>query len=136
MKKYVNLLFVALLMACGPGKQSEIKEIKNQAIEIHDEVMPLMGDLRRVRKDLMLMADSIVTSDSLKASTLSELATDIADANEGMMQWMRSFEPEFEGTDEEVIQYFKDQKSSIEKVKEDMLESLENGEKALNSSSQ
>ena len=131
MKKYVNLLFAALLLACGPSKQSEIKEIKNQAIEIHDEVMPLMGDLRRVRKDLMLMADSIVTSDSLKASALGELATDIADANEGMMQWMRSFEPEFEGTDEEVIQYFKDQKASIEKVKEDMLESLESGQKAL-----
>ena len=131
MKKSFNLLFVTLLLACGPSKQSQIKEIKNQAIEIHDEVMPLMGDLRRVRKDLMLMADSIVTSDSLKASTLGELATDIADANEGMMQWMRSFEPEFEGTDEEVIQYFKDQKASIEKVKADMLESLESGQKAL-----
>ncbi len=129
--KYLNLLFITLFLACGPSRQDEIKEIKNQAIEVHDEVMPLMGDLRRVRKELMLMADSTVSIDSLKAETLTAAVTNIANANESMMQWMREFEPEFEGTDEEVIKYFKDQKVAIEKVKEDMLSSLEKGKELL-----
>ncbi len=131
MIKYLNLLFVTVLVACGPSKEDQIKEIKNQAIEVHDEVMPLMGNLRSVRKDLMLIADSISTSDSLKASILNEKAAEIAAANEGMMQWMRNFEPEFEGSEDEKIEYFKGQKISIEKVKVDMLEALDSGQKVL-----
>ena len=129
--KYAYLLLATLLVSCGPSKQDQIKEIKNQAMEIHDEVMPLMGDLRSVRKDLMLLADSIVVSDSIQAAQLGEAASEIADANEGMMEWMRNFEPEYEGTHDELLQYFKDQKIKVEKVKEDMLESLASGEKAL-----
>ncbi|MEO1256752.1 MAG: hypothetical protein AAFY41_17960 [Bacteroidota bacterium] len=106
-------------------------EIKKQAIEIHDEVMPFMEDLRKVRKQLMAEADSLISSDSIKAVAFNEAAAAISTANEGMMQWMRDFEPEFDGTDEEAIQYFKDQKVAIEKVKEDMLGSFEKGKGLL-----
>lgn len=128
--KYLPMLFLFIL-ACTSSKKNEIKLLKDEVIAIHDEVMPKMGELRRARKSLMLQADTIMGSDSTRAMMLKGLADDLGNANEGMMQWMRNYEPEFDGTDEEVMSYLGDQKKSIQQVKEDMLESLKKGEEAM-----
>ena len=131
----LSLLF-AIAFACTSNNQSgnesasgevSLDSLKSEVLSIHDEVMPKMGDLRRARKTLMLWADSLVTIDSTKANMLSTMAEDIANANESMMVWMRAYEPDFEGTDEEVRAYLEAQKESIQKVKDDMESSLANG---------
>ncbi len=102
-------------------------------MSIHDEVMPKIGDLRRARKDLLLQADSLMESNPDRAAMLTTVADDIADASEGMMQWMRAYEPDFEGSEEEIRQYFKDQKKAIQEVKERMNSSLAKGKEVLGS---
>ena len=126
-----------LVFSCQSGSKATSEDVSNGVISldslksevlfIHDEVMPKMGELRRVRKDLMLQADSLMASDASRASILDSLANNIASANEGMMQWMRGYEPDFEGTEEEVRAYLEAQKSSIQKVKEDMESALKSG---------
>ncbi len=129
--KYLTLLFIALVVACSPSKENELKTLKDEVMAIHDEVMPKIGDLRKVRMELESLSDSLMATDSTRAMELSSLAADISDASEGMMVWMRNYEPEFEGTEEEIKAYLEGQKVSIQKVKEDMLESMESGAKAL-----
>lgn len=129
--KYLSLLFILLLASCGPSKTEELQQLKGDVMVIHDEVMPKMGELRKTRMALEALADSIAVSDSARAETLNSLASDIAEANEGMMQWMRAYEPEFEGTDEEIEAYLNEQKIAVEKVRDDMNESLESGQEAL-----
>ena len=129
--KYLNLLFVVLLFSCGPSQQEELQTLKDEVIAIHDEVMPKMGELRKTRMALEALADSVIVSDSVRAQSLSAFASDIAAANEGMMQWMRNFEPEFEGTNEEIKAYLEEQKIAVTKVKDDMNASLASGKEAL-----
>ena len=73
------------------------------------------------------LADSLMTTDSTKAAMFIELASDISMANEGMMGMDARFEPEFEGTDEEIQQYLEEQKVAVQKVKNNMNGSLEKG---------
>ena len=47
------------------------------------------------------------------------------------MVWMRNFDPNFEGSDEELLKYLTDQKTSIEEVSRKMNESLQKGEELL-----
>ena len=129
--KYLTLLFIALVVACSPSKENELKTLKDEVMAIHDEVMPKIGDLRKMRMELESLSDSLMATDSTRAMELSSLAADISDASEGMMVWMRNYEPEFEGTEEEIKAYLEGQKVSIQKVKEDMLESMESGAQAL-----
>ncbi len=140
MYKYlIPVLLIAV--ACQSGKTSggdqvvdgviSLDSLKSEVLFLHDEVMPKMGALRRVRKDLMLQADSIVELDSAKAQMLNGLANDIGNASEGMMQWMRAYEPDFEGTEEELRAYFEEQKQAIQEVKNQMESTLAMGEKAL-----
>ena len=67
-----NLLLLSLLflLSCQTSKKEEVdlKALKDEVFELHDEVMPLMGDLRRVRKSLMLQVDSIQEADSERGS--------------------------------------------------------------------
>ena len=130
MKKFCILLLVAMF-SCQPSGESELKVLKDEVMAIHDEVMPQMGDLRRTRKDLMLQADSLMASDSVRATELNDLASKIEGANEGMMQWMRAYEPDFAGSDEEIKNYLEAQKQSIEKVRDEMKKSLADGKNAL-----
>lgn len=139
--KYLTLLIILIAFSCGGKKQTEkvvngvisLDSLKAEVIAIHDEVMPKMGELRRTRKDLMLKADSLSKTDSVRASVLSDLANDIADASEGMMVWMRAYEPEFEGTEAEIRAYFEAEKKAIQKVNKDMKDALNQGLEALGS---
>ena len=134
MTRYIPILLTAILLACQSSTQQKeevnLDELRKEVLAIHDEVMPRMGTLKRVKNSLLLQADSLGATDSLVA-TLRETADAIAVANENMMAWMRQYEPAFEGTDEEVLRYLQEQKSSIEKVQKDMLESLAKGEELL-----
>ncbi len=132
MKKFL-LLPLLVLLSCQSSKKEEVdlKALKDEVFELHDEVMPLMGDLRRVRKSLMLQVDSIKETDSERAEILTTVSDELNAANEGMMVWMRNFDPNFEGTDEETLKYLTDQKSSIQEVNKNMKESLKKGQELL-----
>lgn len=119
------------MVACGPSKKEELQTLKDEVIAVHDEVMPKIGELRKTRMALQALADSVMVSDSTQAMKLISLASDISAANEGMMQWMRAFEPEFEGTNEEIEAYLEDQKVMVQKVRDDMNGSLAKGKEAL-----
>ncbi len=130
-----KLLFVSLvfILSCQSSNKEEVdlKALKDEVFELHDEVMPLMGDLRRVRKSLMLQVDTIQDTDAERAAILTEASNNLDEANEGMMVWMRNFDPNFEGSDEEVLKYLTDQKSSIEEVNKNMKESLKKGQELM-----
>lgn len=127
--KMKNILFLLplLLFSC----EDKAKNLKEEVLAIHDEVMPKMGDLRRTRKDLMLRADSIISVDSLRAEKLLSASAELASATERMMSWMRNYDPEFSGTDEEILQYLAEQKESISNVRNRMLEAQANGQEML-----
>ncbi len=130
--RYIPLLLITLLFSCGSNKQDEIKEMKDQVIEIHDEVMPRMGELNKVRKDLLLQADSFIETDSVKAISFTKAVANIEGSEKSMRNWMLNFELEYEGTDEEIIHYLKDQKKAILQVQEEMNGSIEKGKAILN----
>ncbi|MEO9475012.1 MAG: hypothetical protein ABJG41_05745 [Cyclobacteriaceae bacterium] len=130
MKNIFSLIVLAaMIVSCTPSKkEAEEKPLMDQVMEVHDAVMPKMGSLMKVKKQLMAKAD---TADSVASEELKTLAQEIDLANEAMMDWMRNFDPNFEGTEDEVKEYLMKKKKGIEKVAEAMNSSLEKGENAL-----
>lgn len=122
------LIPVLFAVACStPTKDKvDIPALKAEVIAIHDEVMPKMGELRSVSKALTQAA----IADTTKAEW-AMVAEEISDANASMMTWMRGFEPNFEGTEEEIVAYLQDQKQKVEQVKESMNSSLAKGKSLL-----
>ncbi len=118
------------MFSCNPqAEKSDLKTLRSEVMDVHDEVMPKMGELRKTEKALRQMASE--TQDSVQTDELLSAADGIKSANENMMQWMRNYDPSFSGTEEEILAYLKDQKEKIEVVRSDMLTSLEAGQKLL-----
>ncbi|WP_421764389.1 hypothetical protein [Ekhidna sp.] len=129
--KNLSILLIILLASCGSSKKEELQTLKDEVMAIHDEVMPKIGELRKARKDLLLQADSLMESNPERAAMLTTTADELGDASESMMVWMRQYEPEFEGTDDEIKQYLEGQKVAIQEVKEKMNGSLAKGEAVI-----
>jgi hypothetical protein len=123
----VSLLW--LVSACSGSLKKENKSLKDEVIAIHDEVMPLMGDLKNYQKQVekrILQADSLGISPE-EVAELKLMAADLGSAFEGMFVWMRQFNTSYdEMTDEQVREYLLDQKVAIEKVNTDIKKSMEN----------
>ena len=136
MKNPLLLATFFLLIACNPSAKKEgnrdLQGLKDEVMAIHDEVMPKMGELRKARKELMFLADSIVTIDSSKAQKMINAANELDRANEGMMVWMRQYEPQFEASEDSLWNYYANQKELIQKVSEEMFLELKKGQDLLN----
>jgi hypothetical protein len=87
MKKLSLLLFVlALFVSCGSGFDAEVE--KNKIFDIHDEVMPKMGELMSLKRKVIEKASEV---NAENASELQNIAQELDEASEGMMSWMRDW---------------------------------------------
>lgn len=104
------------------------KSLYDQVMDIHDEVMPSMGELNRLKRELK---DKVEKSPDLveeKRKEMEETILTIESASKSMMVWMREFNPEdYEG--EELTKYLQSEMKRVQQVKETMLEALEKGRK-------
>ncbi|MEM9325905.1 MAG: hypothetical protein AAGA85_09620 [Bacteroidota bacterium] len=103
-------------------------QLMEQVMALHDAVMPEMGNIRSTEKALRTMAET--ASDEAARSTYTQQADMLDSAFSAMMVWMRQFDPEYAGTDEEIKGYLTDQKEQMAQVKDLMETALADG-KAL-----
>ena len=95
-------------------------------MKVHDEVMPRMDDIYSLKVNLKKQAadSSGLTDDRRKAIEAAILKLDAA--GEGMMVWMRNFNPLPDSLGEEKArQYLEEQQKQIEKVRVDMQEAID-----------
>ena len=91
-----------------------------EVMAVHDEVMPLMSEIMALNKKLKEKAANL--NNTQEKAEVQEMSSDLEAANEGMMNWMRKFNPNLENmTHQETMDYLRAEKEKIEKVREDML---------------
>lgn len=129
------ILLLMLSIGCSSSSNeeassSEIDALLEEVMDIHDEVMPEMGNIHKLGKDLeKKMADS---QDAEANKHIQEVIQRLKASNEGMMTWMKEFKQPKSGDEEaETIAYLKGEKEKVNKVKEDMLGSMELAQQIL-----
>lgn len=132
------IIFVCLsvqLIGCNSEKKNPNEELKKEVIEIHDEVMPLMGNLKSLKTKIEEMSATLSKDESPnydQIQKLESLAGELDSAFEGMFVWMRQFKSDYEGmSSDEVKNYLLEQKLKVEKVNEDIKEAITLANEAL-----
>ena len=113
------------------------KELHDHVMQIHDEIMPKMDNIMKAKGQLQERLDSLRAGngDESMITAIEEATAALSEADEAMMQWMRSFKPPQDGTDEQTIKaYYTDQEEKIKTVKDQMYSSLEEAERILKGS--
>lgn len=121
LKSLCIVLFTALL---GCGKTQE-KPLYDQVMDIHDEVMPKMGDIYKLKKSFR---DSIANTADMteeKKAEIEQLIQQLDSANSSMMVWMREFNPPDQKDKEAFQKYMESELVKVKKMREDVYKALE-----------
>jgi hypothetical protein len=123
-----------LLVACEE-KPKETDVLYKKVMEVHDEIMPKMGDIMKLKKQLkekLAELDTATEIDRAKIDDIERAIADLDNSHEEMMGWMRQFDRDFEGmVNEEILKYLNDQKGRIEKVGQVTNAALQNAKEQL-----
>lgn len=123
MKKLIKVSFLVMfpllaLTVISCQETDKNKALENEVMEVHDEVMPEMDNVMKLKKELKEKLDE---ADSSRAKRIKEAINELEKADEGMMNWMREYDsPAGSLSEEEAKQYLQQEKEKITKVKEQM----------------
>jgi uncharacterized protein YoxC len=138
MKNILSLTLLTLIwmMSCEEKKKEAKDVLYEQVMEVHDEIMPKMGDIMKYKKQLKSKVDALAENAEVNSEKIGELQqaiTDLDNSHEEMMAWMREFNPDFEGmVSEEIMKYLVEQKAKIERVGKETYAALKQAEELLN----
>jgi HEPN domain-containing protein len=140
MKNLKSLCVVGLFILVGCGKGGEhqhtnsaaaMDDSPNQALydqvmDVHDEVMPKMDDIMKLKRELQ---DKIANSPDMvveRKEQLEQVIANLDSASNAMMSWMHEFNPLPDSVDQEKArEYLESEMEQIRKVKTLTLESIE-----------
>ena len=122
MKCLVNFGFlIVLLMGCQQSNQ----ELYYQVMQVHDDVMPKMNDLYKAKTTILKQMQDSSLNESDQAKLAARLAR-IDSASEGMMVWMRQFNPTPDSAGEDKARaYLQSELTKIKSVRQEILTALE-----------
>ncbi len=119
--RYLLFAFLAFgLLSCGPKKSEKLFE---EVMALHDEVMPKIGELRKLETELTSQKEELLANDSTAdVSNIDSKLTAVQGASNGMMDWMRGFKSdELDNMQEsDKVAYLKEEKKKISKVNQDI----------------
>ncbi len=127
MKKTIALL-ILLSFTLTYCQEDPNKILYNKVMDIHDEVMPSMDELYRLKKDL---EEKIKNSPDLvedKKQQMEQTVLLLDSASKSMMSWMREFSPE-EYEKQAQRDYLEKELKRVQTVKDVMLKALDEGRK-------
>lgn len=113
----MTICFLICLSAC-----KERIGLEKEVMDIHDEVMPRLGELNKDRKVLQGILQ--VTDDEMTKEELLNAIADLEAAEEGMMVWMSEWSVPKNEPDKTI--YLRAEMVRIQKVKDDMLNGMSN----------
>ena len=121
----LSLFILALVWGCGQ-KTHDNQALYDEVMKVHDEVMPKMDDIYKLKQELKKQIADSSTLAVEKRKTIEGTILRLDSASENMMVWMRNFNPIPDSLGEEKARaYLEDQKEKIKKVKEEMLEAID-----------
>lgn len=124
--RFFTTLFIipVLVITCQLDKDQdpEVSLLYDQVIEIHDEVMPKMRDIRQLKKKLAKLKAPQNNKDVQYA--LQELE----DAHDAMMDWMGQFKMPKNVEKSKSMDYLRGQMISANSMKVKMLNAIDNAD--------
>ncbi|ALJ01471.1 hypothetical protein [Rufibacter tibetensis] len=126
------LSLVLLGAACSPSPQKKVEVLQQEVLALHDSAMAKMGALYSNRKQLTYLRDSVVVQDTQAKQSLATGISNLVQADEQMMQWMRAYRSPEGKSPEEALPYLQQEKDKIEKVRVSISQSLQTAD-SLNS---
>ena len=122
--KYVllTLTFALSILGACTSEKTEVNraELEQQVLAVHDSAMAKMGDIYKLRKNLLSLRDSLeaqTQTDSIVLNKLQLHIQSLNQADESMMAWMRQYKAPAENQEnEQAINYLQHELVKVQKL--------------------
>jgi hypothetical protein len=137
MKKLFIVLCLGIsVVGCKPKAEESVEAseaietspneaLYNEVMKVHDEVMPKMNDIYKYQQQLKekLQSPNISAKDKKE---INDILSKLDSAGNGMMVWMRQFNPIPDSAGEEKARiYLEGEMEKVKRVREDIVQALE-----------
>jgi len=125
---YLIPVVLFLTLGCGPKhNDSEVEALYDKVIEIHDDVMPKISDISKLRRK--------IRKQESKSPESLMLLNQLENADDAMMSWMSDFQvykSYKDSTKESKMKYLNSEKVKITNVSDEMYEAINSAKEYLN----
>lgn len=133
MKKNFNVIGIVLflipllLLSCGQmsPKEKELDALHRTVMSIHDDVMPEISTIRKLHK-------KVKKHEKASTGDFQKMLSRLDEEDDAMMDWMHEFKKPDYKQYEVSKKYLLSEKIKIEKVREGMLNVIDEANKLLN----
>jgi hypothetical protein len=134
-KTFVLFAFIVIAIAACTDDKAKEKELLDEVIRIHDEVMGKEDYLMRnkMKTDTILTPGPVSEKYTVEEKAIiSVVRRKLMDADEAMSNWMQRFDPELKGkSHEEKMKYYIEQKEAVTKIDSIFTAVIEGSDKYL-----
>ena len=111
----------------GDGNSGDAnRALYDQVMDIHDEVMPKMEDIYKIKRELLEKIANTPGMAEEKKKELERIISNLDSTNSAMMDWMHNFNPLPDSVDQEKArEYLETEIERIKKVRDLTKEALE-----------
>lgn len=113
--------FLLSFSACK-SENKEAETLLNQEImKVHDEVMPKMGDINRMKRQLSAYKDEVPDDNAAMKDSLINAILLLAKTEDNMNDWMAGYKyPNPEMKHDDIMKYLKGQQDTIKQINDDV----------------
>lgn len=132
LSKLITIILLTILgiSACKPSVSPENEKLYAEVMRVHDDIMPEMGTIHKLRKKLKAETKKESTSSDQRDQYLL-LIEALDEADDDMMLWMKGFKlPEGENFETQK-KYLLQEQIKIQKVDQSMRNAIKNAKKIL-----
>ena len=125
MRLLISIFIITSLFSCRENHSNpEVQTLYDEVMYVHDEVMPEMSTIHRLKKQIRKLS----SQDSASYALIQQLE----EADESMMSWMAEFKTDKKASDDDKMIYLKKEKVKITVVSNQMKTAIEDAQTFLN----
>jgi hypothetical protein len=122
------ILFFAFiwLASCKNDSQEAATQLNQEIMAVHDEVMPKMADINRLKRQISQYKDAVPDDNAELKDSLINAILLLAKMEDNMNDWMSNYQyPQPELTIEQTLQYLKGQRDTVKQLGQDIYMTME-----------
>jgi hypothetical protein len=110
------------------AEEGSNEALNNEVMKIHDEAMMKMNDIYTLKQTLNSKLADSMKLDAAKKEAIKGTIAKLDSASDGMMVWMRAFNPIPDSLGKErAREYLETEMEKVKRVRENIQEALEEG---------
>jgi hypothetical protein len=117
--------FFTFIIGCDNGNKESESKINQEIMAVHDDIMPKMGEVNRLKRRLSEFKDGVSDDNAEMKDSLINAILLLSKMEDNMNDWMGNYKyPNPDATHEQMLTYLTGQRDTVKQLSNDIYLSI------------